>query len=473
MPAFERKGRSVSLLTTAACGAVAWAACAWVSGAAGRAFSLRAASASHSLPVPGRSIDSSRVTMRNFKEDFEAWRNSLSPAERELLQEQSFGEYNKAFRKSETFKQDISEEKIKAFGQILQKFFENESEDYKKQQKAKVPDYDGLLKKSGDKYTIDFSLKPRITVIDRDADRRYDYASERISEAEQKGEKFPQSSPLLERWAVQNNDTESHESAQKMLEVLKLAGEAEGCPSDCKPLIEEFVQAGVPPVGEDYELVVPETMVQQVMTLRVWILGALDELVKAGNHSAADIQAFASEDLPRVYAEVAKFMQENYVQARDEVQDGADALKSFFRSQAEREEELKGMSKADIMKEIWAEMPKFSDKPVPPLDEEMLAELADIPAIEEGEFMHSWGTADKLYKSEAIDSFGEEYLLGIYESVEAANEAFEEWNKAYEEARSVRSGEMEQWAKQEQARIDRDKGPGTDLIKEMLEEARR
>merc|ERR1712196_159995 len=103
------------------------------------------------------------------------------------------------------------------------------------------------------------------------------------------------------------------------------------------------------------------------------------------------------------------------------------------------------------MKEIWAEMPKFTDKPVPPLDEEMLAELAEIPAIEEGAFMHNWGTADKLYKSEAIDSFGEEYLLGVYETIEEAN-------KAFEDARAVRANEMEQWAKQEQARIEREKG---------------
>ena len=43
-------------------------------------------------------------------------------------------------------------------------------------------------------------------------------------------------------------------------------------------------------------------------------------------------------------------------------------------------------------------------------------------------FKHSWGTAEKLYKSEAIDSFGNKYL-GVYETVKEAEKAFDEWNK--------------------------------------------
>merc|ERR1711988_1172472 len=195
--------------------------------------------------------------MNNFKEDFEARRATLTPEERDLLQEQAMGEYNKAYRKSDNFKKNIPDEKIKAFGQILQKFFENESEDYKKAQKAKVPDYDGLLKKSGDKYTIDFSLTPRITVIDRDADRRYEDASERIAESEGLGtDPWPQSSPLLEKWLIRNNDTESHEAAVGNLEFLKTVAADPGCPADVKPLIDELVKKGVPPVGEDFVLMV-------------------------------------------------------------------------------------------------------------------------------------------------------------------------------------------------------------------------
>ena len=46
-------------------------------------------------------------------------------------------------------------------------------------------------------------------------------------------------------------------------------------------------------------------------------------------------------------------------------------------------------------------------------------------------FKHSWGTAEKLYKSEAIDSFGNKYLLGVYETVKEAEKAFDEWNKEH------------------------------------------
>merc|ERR1712190_431809 len=129
-----------------------------------------------------------------------------------------------------------------------------------------------------------------------------------------------------------------------------------------------------------------------------------------------------------------------YVAARDEVQQDADNLKAWFRSQ----KEMPGKTKADVLKDLWAELPKYSEKPVPPLDEEMLAELALEPATEPGEFRHSWGIADKLYKSEALDAFGNRYLLGVFET------------KEYETARLTSIEEMKQWSKQEQARLDRD-----------------
>ncbi|CAK9015871.1 unnamed protein product [Durusdinium trenchii] len=79
-------------------------------------------------------------------------------------------------------------------------------------------------------------------------------------------------------------------------------------------------------------------------------------------------------------------------------------------------------------------------------DQEMLSELAKVPAVIEGEFKHNWGTAETLYKSEAIDSFGSKYLLGIFEKEEDAKKAFDVWNKEYEQAkfpgiqRSLRTG---------------------------------
>eukprot|EP00420_Gonyaulax_spinifera_P023114 CAMPEP_0197891996 /NCGR_PEP_ID=MMETSP1439-20131203/29911_1 /TAXON_ID=66791 /ORGANISM="Gonyaulax spinifera, Strain CCMP409" /LENGTH=91 /DNA_ID=CAMNT_0043512137 /DNA_START=59 /DNA_END=331 /DNA_ORIENTATION=+ len=41
-----------------------------------------------------------RTAVRGFKEDFDAWRASLSPEEQTMIQAQAEGEFNKKFRKS-------------------------------------------------------------------------------------------------------------------------------------------------------------------------------------------------------------------------------------------------------------------------------------------------------------------------------------------------------------------------------------
>merc|ERR1719190_187786 len=156
---------------------------------------------------------------------------------------------------------------------------------------------------------------------------------------------------------------------------------------------------------------------------------------------------------------------DNYNKAREEIEESNEKMKEFFRSQ----KEMPGKTKADVLKEIWAELPKITDKPVPPLDEEMLAELAETPAVIEGEFNHTWGTADLLYKSEAIDAFGAKYLLGVFETKAEAEKAFADWNGEYEQARADLKVEMAQWSKQEQARLDKDTS-GADRIKQALEE---
>ena len=58
-------------------------------------------------------------------------------------------EFNKKFRGSDDFKKSVAEDKIESFGKVLQKFFDTEREDYKKDAAAKIPDYDYLVKKAG------------------------------------------------------------------------------------------------------------------------------------------------------------------------------------------------------------------------------------------------------------------------------------------------------------------------------------
>jgi len=177
---------------------------------------------------------------------------------------------------------------------------------------------------------------------------------------------------------------------------------------------------------------------------------------------------FIKEKVPEIGARVIAWLIEKYITARDEVEKDVVTMKNFYRSQ----KDMPGKTKADVLKEIWEELGKVSDKPVPPLDEEMLAELAEEPAIIEGEFKHNWGTADILYKSEAIDAFGAKYLLGVFETKDEAKKAFEDWNGEFEKARGEMKAELEQWGKQEQARLDRDT-EGQERIKEVLENAKR
>eukprot|EP00438_Fugacium_kawagutii_P023885 Skav233799 [mRNA] locus=scaffold780:530507:531503:- [translate_table: standard] len=71
----------------------------------------------------------------------------------------------------------------------------------------------------------------------------------------------------------------------------------------------------------------------------------------------------------------------------------------------------------------------------------MSADMHPIFAQQLGELLHNWGTAEKLYKSEAIDSFGNKYLLGVFEDPKDAEKAFDDWNKEYEKALEALPGE--------------------------------
>jgi len=403
--------------------------------------------------------------MRGFKEEFDAWRGSLSPEEQTMIQAQAEGEFNKKFRKSAEFKKNLPEEKVQAFTKILEKFFEAEAEDYKKEEEAKTPDYQGLSKKANENKK-DFALKNKIIQVDRDADRRYAFASQKIREAQEKGEQFGQSSPMLETWVVKNDDAKSHEMAVKVMDWIKKASEHESATPETKELLQKTVAAGVPPMGENIELLVPQVLSNQIQHMTELLKKEVAKAFEGGSED--DMKKYVKEKVPEIGARTIAYLIDNYVGARDEVENEVETMKQFYRSQ----KDMPGKTKADVLKEIWEAMGEVTDKPVPPLDEEMLAELAEEPAIIEGEFKHNWGTSDTLYKSEAIDAFGAKYLLGVFETKDEAKKAFEDWNGEFEKARGDMKAELEQWGKQEQARLDRDT-EGQERIKEVLENAKR
>merc|ERR1719188_983892 len=80
-----------------------------------------------------------RTALRGFSEEFAAWKSSLTTEEQELIQEQAENEFDKKFRKSDKFKQDLPQEKLESFGRVLSKFLDAEAEDYKKEENSKGP----------------------------------------------------------------------------------------------------------------------------------------------------------------------------------------------------------------------------------------------------------------------------------------------------------------------------------------------
>eukprot|EP00435_Cladocopium_sp_Y103_P062762 s1111_g24.t1 len=366
----------------------------------------------------------SKVAMRGFKDDFYAWKETLSSEDQALLLKQAQNEFNKKFRASDEFKKSVAEDKIESFGKVLQKFFDNEREDYKKDVAMKTPDYDALQKKAN-QVAYDFSLKRAVIEVDRDADRRWSFATDKMKLAEDKDE---------EMYLVPN-DGENHTNNVKQLENMKKALEDPSAPADAAKIKKMLDGFKVPAAGEEL---------------------ATD----LGN-----LQGKSESELDEMWWKEAGQLVAGYYKQREEVEKDVEGLKKFFRSQ----KDMPGKTKARVA----------------PLDEEMLVDLAKEPAVIEGEFKHSWGTAEKLYKSEAIDSFGNRYLLGVFENKADAEKAFDSWNKEYEQAwiyhvvgynwaqagKDVKEN-LKNWAKQQEAELAEEQD-SVDRIRKALEEARR
>ena len=122
------------------------------------------------------------------------------------------------------------------------------------------------------------------------------------------------------------------------------------------------------------------------------------------NHSEAEVKEFNTRTAPEEFLKTATDLIGPYYEAREANEKKVEDLKAFFRSQKKVAGKTKAGSvrgghragccscvgfcafcQADIVKEIFKVMPKYSDTPMPPLDEEMLADLAKIPAVLEGE----------------------------------------------------------------------------------------
>ena len=307
----------------------------------------------------------SKVQMRGFKDDFYAWKETLSSEDQALLLKQAQNEFNKKFRASDEFKKSVPEDKIESFGKVLQKFFDNEREDYKKDVAMKTPNYDALQKKSS-QVAYDFSLKRSVVEVDRDADRRWSMATDRMKLAEDKGERAPNSAPLEEKYLFAN-EGEDHAANVKALESLKKGTED----AKIKKMLDGFK---IPAAGEEFAVQLPRKL--------------MDDLQATAAEVGSMKEGKSESELDELWWTKAGKLVAGYYEQRALVEKDAQDLKKFFQSQ----KDMPGKTKADILKQIWAELPKHMDTPVQPLDEEMLADLAKEPAVIDGEFKHSWGT---------------------------------------------------------------------------------
>merc|ERR1712032_1515308 len=283
------------------------------------------------------------------------------------------------------------------------------------------PDPDGLLFKGGEA-KIDFGLKGKIVEVDRDADRRYYFSTMRTQQAAAKGESFPSSSPLQEHYAFQSNDTESKEKLAKTMEAVKkfLSGKEKGTKllEDNSEAIKAFEDTGT--------VLVSEVMIKQLADTYSAIDTAIEKAIAEDGSKKEELLKKGRE----IKVEASKFLWKNWLEAVTKIERDVEDIKKFFDSRTNPE----GKTKADVLKEIYAVMQDRAKNKLPPLDEDLVAELSEIPAVPEGTiFKHPWGTASKLYKSEAVDAFGFRYLLGVFETKDEAAKAFKKWNGEYEQ----------------------------------------
>jgi len=409
------------------------------------------------------------VSMRGFKEDFDAWRTSLTPEEEKLVSTQARYEFDKNFRKSDDFTNDLPAEKTESFGKILGKFFDSEVDDYKKEMRSKRTSPPSVLDKKSEK-DFEFKLTHHIVMIDRDAERRYQFAMQRNTLLQAEGHPgVGESSPMMEEWVFANNDSANHEANVYCFNTFKGWADRPDCPPLLKKLIQEVTANGLPPMGEHAEFLLPVYLMNQVLFLDQTFLKTKElmaEGLKAGNVTQADADKYTAQ-LDEMQPEWSYKLSKEFFELQAEIEQDVQDLKDIHRSKLT----CGHKTKADVARDIWKILPEIVGKPVAPLDPEVLAGLEEIPASEDPDYLHPWAVADKLYKSVAIDSFGQKFLLGVYESPEECQKVFDGWNDEYKKAKAEMHADMQEWSKQENARLDKDPR-GRERIQKVLEEAK-
>merc|ERR1712151_775751 len=173
-------------------------------------------------------------------------------------------------------------------------------------------------------------------------------------------------------------------------------------------------------------VMVSEVMIKQLSDTYSAIDTAIEKAIAEDGSKKEELAKTGKE----IKVEASKLLWKKWLESVIKIERDVEDIKKFFNSQTNPA----GKTKADVLKEIYAVMQDRAKNKLPPLDEDLVAELSEIPAVPEGTiFKHPWGTASKLYKYEAA-------------------EAFKKWNGEYEQSRKDMETELAQWSKQEQAR---------------------
>ena len=266
----------------------------------------------------------------------------------------------------------------------------------------RTPDYDALKNKAA-LVSYDFGLKRRVVEIDRDADRRWMFASMKARVAEEKDETVSDSAPFEDAYKF------SKDTAEEVHKFIAKANSAPSAPKELKAEIDKMLKENPP--SDDFKVRFPRVLHERLAQKALALAQEIEDY--KANHSEAEVKEFNQRTAPDEFLKAAAELIPAYYEAREANEKKVQDLKAFFRSQKNVPGKTKAGSgewdevgrrriaaycstsgkvvgllrvcQADIVKEIFKVMPKYSDTPMPPLDEEMLADLAKIPAVLEGE----------------------------------------------------------------------------------------
>ena len=196
-----------------------------------------------------------------------------------------------------------------------------EKDDYKKDAGVKTPDYNALQNKAA-QVSYDFGLKKRVVELDRDADRRWMFASGKMREAEKNGEFASDSAAMEEAFAL------SKEQAQAVHDFITKAMKASSFPAEKKAEVEKLLKEN--PVSDNFKVNFPRVMHERASEIGAELQKMFED--HAANHSEAEVQKLKEEQLPKMFEKLGE-LQEKYYEARAEIESDVQALKKFFKSQ--------------------------------------------------------------------------------------------------------------------------------------------